>query len=351
MTISNVSSNYLATAMLPAIKSAQSQLSTLQTESASGQYADLGLQLGAQSGYELSLRSQDDALVAMTAANGLTATNMTSAQDALTSILSGADDAVKSLITLTSGANAPTSMQSLGQSNLQQLIALGNTTSGDDFVFAGQNLASPPLDDYFASSGSPAKTAVDNAFQTYFGFSTTSPSVASITSSQLDDFLSGPYAQQFQGANWTTNWSTASDDNTTAQIAPNTTVTTSTNANTTGFQDLAQGYSMLSEFGNIGLSTSAQQALGLAATNVIDKGVTGVISTQATLGQSQSAVTDANSQMSDQMTLLQKQVSNLDSVDPAQIATELTTISTQLQTSYQVTAQLHNLNLAQYLPT
>ena len=136
----------------------------------------------------------------------------------------------------------------------------------------------------------------------------------------------------------------------TAQIAPNTTVTASTNANTSGFRDLAQGYTMLSEFGNIGLSASAQNALSLTATNVINQGVTGVISAQATLGQSQSALSAANTQMSDQMSLLQQQVSNLDSVDMAKVATELTQVSTQLQASYQVTAKLSSLNLAQYLP-
>jgi len=350
MTISNVSSHYLSTAMLPAIKQAQTQLATLQTESASGQYADLGLQLGSQSGYELSLRSQDDLLSSMKTANGITATNMTSAQNALDSLRSSADDSLKSLVTLTSGANAPTTLQSLGQSNLQQLIALANTSSGDDFVFGGQNLTSAPLDDYFSSSGSSAKTAVDNAFQSYFGFPVTSSNVSTITASQLDGFLTGPYAQQFQGSNWTTNWSTASDDDMTAQIAPNTTVTASTNANTSGFRDLAQGYTMLSEFGNIGLSASAQNALSLTATNVINQGVTGVISAQATLGQSQSALSAANTQMSDQMSLLQQQVSNLDSVDMAKVATELTQVSTQLQASYQVTAKLSSLNLAQYLP-
>ena len=351
MTISNVSSNYLATAMLPAVKQAQTQLATLQTESASGQYADLGLQLGSQSGYELSLRTQDDQLMAMTSANGLTATNMTSAQDALSSILKSADDSFSSLTTLASGASNPQSLQSLGQNQLQQLIALGNTTSGGAYVFGGQNLSSPPLDDYFNTSGSTAKTAVDTAFQSYFGFSVNSSNVGNITAPQMQGFLSGPYAQQFQGSSWTTNWSTASDDNMTTQIAPNTTITTSTNANTAGFRDLAQGYTMLSEFGNIGLSSSAQQALATTATNLVTQGVSSVINTQASLGQSQTAITAANSQMSQQMTLLQTQVGSLDSVDPAQVATELSQISTQLQTSYQVTAKLYDLNLAQYLPT
>ena len=351
MTISNVSSNYLSTAMLPSIKQAQSQLATLQTESASGQYADLGLQLGAQSGYELSLRTQDDLLSAMTTSNTITGASMTTAQDAMTSLRTTADDSLKSLVAIASGDNVPATLQALGQSNLQQLIAVGNTTSGDDYVFGGQNVSAAPLDDYFATPSSNAKTAIDNAFQSYFGFSVNDSDVSNITASQLDDFLTGAYAQQFEGANWTSNWSNASDDNTTALIAPNTSVTTSTNANNSGFRDLAQGYTMLSEFGDIGLNASAQQALSQAAISSVNKGVAGLTNAQAALGQSQTALTDANSQMSSQMTLLQQQISSLDSVDPAKIATELTQLSTQLQTSYQVTAKLNTLNLAQYLPT
>ena len=47
----------------------------------------VGLQLGGQSGYELSLRTQDDLLQAMTVGTGVTATNMSTAQSALSSIL------------------------------------------------------------------------------------------------------------------------------------------------------------------------------------------------------------------------------------------------------------------------
>lgn len=351
MTISNVSSNYLATAMLPSVRQAQSTLATLQTEAATGQYADLGVQLGSQSGYELSLRTQDDLLATMTTANGLTSTNLTTAQSALGAILKGADDSFTGLTALTAGSGNPVTLQSIGQNNLQQLIGLGNTTSGDTFVFGGQNLSTPPLNDYFASPSSPAKTSIDNAFQSYFGFPVASSHVAQITGTQLQGFLSGPYAQEFQGANWTSNWSTASSDDMTAQIAPNTSVTTSTNANTVGFRTLAQGYTMLSEFGAIGLSTSAEQVLSGSATVLVSQAVSNLIGTQAALGQSQGNITTANSQMRDQMTLLQKQVGALDSVDPAKIAAELTQVSTQLQTSYQVTAKLYHLNLAQYLPS
>ena len=51
------------------------------------------------------------------------------------------------------------------------------------------------------------------------------------------------------------------------------------------------------------------------------------------------------------MTLLQTQIGKLDNVDAASVATQLSTLSTQLQTAYQLTAQMQKLSLAQYLPT
>ena len=130
MTINNVSSAYLSTALLPAVRQAQSQLSTLETETATGQYADLGLQLGAQSGYELSLRAQDDLLQTLTNANGIVSTNLSTAQTALSSVVSAAQTAAQSLTQSSATSGSGASLQSLGQTNLQQLISLANTTAG-----------------------------------------------------------------------------------------------------------------------------------------------------------------------------------------------------------------------------
>lgn len=350
MTITNVSSAYLATALLPSVRQAQSQLATLQVESSTGEYADLGLHLGSQSGYELSLRTQDDYLQALSGSNNVAAANMSSAQSALSTMLSSAQSAAQSLATTNSSSANSLNLQALGQNNLGQLIALGNTTSIGGYVFGGENTQAAPVDDYFATSGSSAKTAIDNAFQSYFGFPVTSTNVSSITSTQMQGFMSGPFASLFQSPSWTSNWSNASSANVSTEVSPSDTVETSTNANTAGFRQLAQGYAALTEFGNLGLGTGAQQALITAATTAISSGVSSVINTQSALGLSQDRITQANSAISSQKTMLQTEINRLDNIDPAEVATQLTTLSTQLETAYQLTSQIHNLNLAQYLP-
>ena len=203
--------------------------------------------------------------------------------------------------------------------------------------------------DYFSSATSAAKNEIDTAFQSAFGFAPTSASASTISASDMQTFLSGPFADLFSGASWTTDWSSASDTNVTTQIAPGESATTSTNANQPGFQQLAEGYAMLAEFGGSSLSTATQQTVITAATSLINQGIASLTTTEATLGSTQAKVNDANTSMSNQLTMLQTQIGNLDNVDSQKVATQLNSLQTQLETAYQLTAQLQKMNLAQYL--
>jgi flagellar hook-associated protein 3 FlgL len=345
-----VSSQYLANSLVQPVMQAQAALTTAMTEESTGQYADLGLQLGDQSGYELSLREQVQELQTLTAGNSLVAMNLATAQTALGSMSSSTEATLSDLIAWSPSANSGATLQTMGQSALQGLIASANATSGDQYVFGGINSSVAPMADYYSTPTSAAKTAVDAAFQTAFGCLPTDPAAASITPAQMQAFLSGPFAALFSGTNWTSDWSSASSDNTTAEIAPGQTVTTSTNANEPAFQELARAYTMLSEFGGSQLSASAQGAVASAATSLVTQGQAALTDTQTALGAAQSAVTDANSSMSAQLTLLQKQIDGFDSVDQNATAAKISSLTTQIQMAYELTARLQQLNLAQYLP-
>ena len=269
MGANSISSQFLANSLVAPVVQAESALTTAMTEESTGQYADLGLQLGDQSGYELSLKEQVGQLQTLTSGNSLVSTSLSTAQAALTSISSSAQSTLSDLATWTPGANSGASLQNMGQSALQSLIASTNATSGDQYVFGGINSAVAPMADYYSTPTSAAKTAVDQAFETAFGVSPTDPAAANISASAMQSFLSGPFSALFQGAAWSSDWSSASSTNTSAEIAPGQTVTTSTNANQPGFQELAQAYAMMSEFGGSQLSGAAQQAVATAASSLV----------------------------------------------------------------------------------
>jgi flagellar hook-associated protein 3 FlgL len=345
-----VSSQYLANSLRAPVTQAQAQLTTAMTEESTGQYADLGLQLGDQSGYELSLREQVQQLHALTAGNGVVSTNLSTAQDALSAITASAQSTVNDLTAWTPSATAGASLQTMGQAALQGLIASANATSGDTYVFGGINSSVAPIADYYSTPTSAAKSAVDLAFQTAFGVLPTDPAAATVTAALMQSFLSGPFAALFSGASWTSDWSSASSANTSAEIAPGETATTSTNANDPGFQQLAEAYTMLSEFGGSQLSLAAQQAVVSAASPLIVQGQDSLTSAQSALGATQSAITGANAAMSSQLTILETQVDGLDNVDQNATAASIASLTNQIQMAYELTARLQQLNLAQYLP-
>jgi flagellar hook-associated protein 3 FlgL len=350
MSANFVSSQALANSLVLPVMQAQSSLTTAMTEESTGQYGDLGLQLGVQSGYELSLKEQAALLKTLTSNNNLVSTSLSTAQSALASISSSAQTTLNDLTTWTPGANSGASLQNMGQSALQSLIASANATSGDQYVFGGINSAVAPIADYYSTPASAAKTAIDQAFQTAFGVLPSDPAAANISASAMQSFLSGPYAALFQGASWSADWSSASGANTSAEIAPGQTVTTSTNANQPGFQELAQAYAMLSEFGGSELSSGAQQAVATAASSLVSQGMDSMTNIQAELGSTQSAVTTANNTMSSQLTILEQQVGNLDDVNANTTAAQINSLTNQIQMAYELTSRLQELNLAQYLP-
>ncbi|HTZ66164.1 MAG TPA: flagellar hook-associated family protein [Roseiarcus sp.] len=345
-----VSTEFLANSLVKPVMQAQSQLTTAMTEESTGQYANLGLQLGDQSGYELSLKEQVGLLQTLTSGDSLVSTSLSTAQNALQAIQSGAQTTLQDLATWTPSADSGASLQNMGQSALQSLISTTNATSGDQYVFGGINSAVAPMAAYYSTPASAAKTAIDQAFQTAFGVLPSDSAAANISASDMQNFLSGPFAALFTGASWTADWSSASSTNTSAEIAPGQTVTTSTNANQPGFQELAQAYAMLSEFGGSALSSDAQQAVATAASSLVSQGVDSMINLQAQLGSTQSAVTDANNSMSSQLTILQDQIGALDNVNTTATAAQITSLTNQVQMAYELTSRLSQLNLAQYLP-
>jgi flagellar hook-associated protein 3 FlgL len=185
-----VSTQFLANSLVGPVMQAQSQLTTATTEESTGQYADLGLQLGDQSGYELSLKEQVGLLQTLTTGNSVVSTSLSTAQSALSAIRSSAQTTLDDLATWTPSANSGASLQNMGQSALQSLIASTNATSGDQHVFGGDNSSVAPMADYFSTPTSAAKTAIDQAFQATFGALPSDPAAANISASAMQSFLS-----------------------------------------------------------------------------------------------------------------------------------------------------------------
>lgn len=165
----------------------------------------------------------------------------------------------------------------------------------------------------------------------------------------MQSFLDNQFAALFQGTNWTSDWSSASSQTLTSQIAPNQAADTSVSANEPAFQQLAQAYTMVADLGGQNLSPGAYQALVATAQKVLTSGISKLTDVQAGIGVAQSSLTDASSQMSLQMNILSTQISNLEGINTYDVSTRVTELQTQIETSYSLTSQLTQLSLVKFL--
>jgi flagellar hook-associated protein 3 FlgL len=202
-----------------------------------------------------------------------------------------------------------------------------------------------PVSDY--SPAAQAATAA--AFQTAFGMSQSDPLVNTISPASMQTFLTGAFADLFQGADWSTNWSQASSTRTSALISPANVVTTSVTANESAFHDLANAYTSIADLAITNLGATTQQAVLSNALNLVGAAQQAINGLQTTLGLSQSQITNANSQMQTQASLIDNWVYELGAVDPYEAASTVTNLTTQLETAYSLTNRISRLSLVNYL--
>lgn len=345
--MTSISTAALAAAPRLAVTQAQVALSRAQVELSSGMLADIGLGLGNKTGSYVSLSGQQGRLQAIKDSNATTAATLTAANTALDTLRTTASSFLASLTQAASpGSSLSTLVQTAG-TNLDALTSSLNTTVGGNAIFAGINSATAPMTPYTATS--TAKAQVDASFQNTFSTSQTSSDTATISGSAMQSYLDGDFASLFSSANYDTVWSSASDAVPTAQISASQSVATSVSANGDAFRQLAQAYTMIKEFGGADLSTDAGQAVVASATKLVSSALSGLTDAQAGIGLSQSAVSDADDRMSTQIDYLSSQAQAMVAVDPSTLSTQISGLQTQIQASYEITSQLQQLSLVNYL--
>ncbi len=343
-----ISTQAISSSMRQSILQMQSELAASETEVATGNYADIGLSLGATSGEDVSLQAQTSMLQTLMTTNQTIATQLGTTTTTLSSLQSSAQNLLNSLLEGDGSNSNASTIQASGEDDLQGLISSLNSSLNGNYIFGGTNTGTEPVTNYYAA-GAANKAAVDNAFQAAFGMSQTSSSVSTISGTNMQNFLDTQFAPLFQGTNWSTNWSSASSQTLTNQISENQTASTSVSANNPAFQQLAQAYTMVADLGTQNLSSSAYQAVSSTAQSLLTSAISNLTDLQANVGMVQSDVTNANNQMSLQTNILSTQIGNLESVNTYEVSTRITDLQSQIEDSYALTSQLAQLSLVKFL--
>lgn len=348
MKTQSVSSYMLSNATRNIIAKAQAELVRAQTEATTGFVFDTGLALGSRTGQSISLRKEHDRLTVLTETNGLIAERMTASQNALGNVIKGSQDFLGNLTAMRGATTGRSVLVDKAKGLMQTATDLVNTSYNGEYIFAGENTDIKPLGSYGAA-GDPARAAVLQSFQDYFGFPTTDPQVASITAAAMKDYLNTSFAGEFDAGSWSTNFSAASDTLIKSRIAPTELAETSVSANNAGFRHLAMTYTMIAEFGDIGLNQAAFDAVIDKASAVSMDTTTSLAGAQSFLGNAQARTKDATDRLTVQIKVLNSSVLDLEAVNPYEAASRVEALRTQIDASYALTVKIQSLSLLNYL--
>jgi flagellar hook-associated protein 3 FlgL len=346
--LSNISTYALNNELRQSILEMQTQLAKSWQELATGRVASLAHTLGGAAGRDFSLGIRREELLTIGQTNDIVASRLEATQASLTSIVRDAEDLRGALIASQNLGDA-TVLQYQATTTFATFISTLNTSHSGEYIFGGINIGQPPMVDYFATPPAANKLAVDSGFLLAFGVPQSSPGVGAITASQMQSFLSGPFNNLFSPANWTSLWSNASSQSIQNRISLTQTTVTSVSANDPALQKLATAYAMVSDLGLTNLGAPAYQTLVTTAAQLIDEALAGLNQTQATVGMMQERVTTANDQIASQHSLLQIYVGELENIDPAEAATKINQLMTQIETAYALTSKIGQLSLVKFI--
>lgn len=344
-----ISTSSISAATRLSLMKVQAELVKANQEMTTHRLADVGKTLGFKTGQTISLRQEHTRLNTIIETNSVVATRLEASQATLQNIVDNAEAFVGQLLGSRIGGANKAIIQSQAASGLDGYIDTVNTSLNGAYLFAGVNTDVKPVTDYYETPPPASQLGVANEFFLAFGITQADPAVANISATDMQNFLDTPFAALFDDPSWITDWSSASDQNVRNRIATNELIETSVNTNEAAFRKLAAAYTMIADLGVENLEQGAFEVVIDEAVALASGAIQDFSELQSRLGVSEQRVADANERMGIQINILTTQVNSLEAVDPNEAATRVSSLLTQIESSYALTARIMGLSILNYL--
>ena len=275
----------------------QEQLAEAQKEVATGRKADLGYSLGSRSSTVVSVEYLISSIEQTKITNSFVENRMSTMQLSMQSIVDQANDFI-SIASVELNSNLEKGLlASAGASALGAMTSSLNITLGGEYLFSGVNSDSPAIRDYQNSNGSTAKSAVQAAFATEFGFSVNDPAAASITPVALKSFIDGAFDELFNDTNWQSLWSNSSERGMRSKISTRELIENPITANVSVFRKVTAAAVLLEEFANGNLNSSTLNELANSSIETMAESIHEMGIEQSRLGILENRVSSASTRM------------------------------------------------------
>lgn len=345
MKLSFISSTAIQNSMRQTIRQAQNEMTSASTEATTGVYADIGVSLGSGTASSVNLTRDVTRIDSILSSNSVVNQRMTSSQTALSDMSSQAQKFMDQLVALRGNSDGSSIQltQQTATATMSSFVADANTMVNGEYLFAGTNTDVQPMTD----NSTAATTAIQSALSDYA--TAQGVAISDLTGDQMKDFITNVAEPLVTSDSSWSDWSSASDQNMSSRISNSEVIESSTNANATGMRYLALSTTVANALMGQGLSQDALNAVTDQATSYARQAIDGLNNQASQLGLSQARLTDANTSLNAQKTIINTNIGDLTGVDAYEASTKVNSLQTQLETAYTIVSKIQQLSLVNYL--
>ncbi len=327
-------------------------------EVSTGKKADLYADIGPRAAASLTLRARENETQAYITTNTLLQGKLQAQLNAVDSVRT---EVLRVLDTVLANASSPLAgaetLQLQAQNALGIAIAQLNLSFNGEALFGGTRTQTPPLTQWTQinpNSGLSPEGAVQSIL-------TGPPTDITQMQSMLVDLQAAFDSNLVSnpGANFETTFYSGTplldatgqpSPRVSARIEPGLELAYGVQANDAPFREVIRGLAMLAAFDVTSITNRDTYVAWMnEVAQALGNGGQAALSVSAEIGFRQQSVETASKRLEALSLVNQTQIGDLESVDPYEAATRLTSLQNQLRASYEVTAQLNRLSLLDYL--
>lgn len=328
-----------------------------EVEVSTGRHADAFEALGARSIEALSTRAMYERTEGRIESNTLLQNRLDLMASSLGSMRETAQDVLTMVVTSSDFDSAdPQFLQQTAKDAYESIVSFMNASYNGKSFFGGVDSDTNPMNTWTQKDSATGLSPAD-VMASIVGGGLTSAADVATKLAEIDAVFDGTaaatattYEQTFYNGTALLNGGGTANPRLTAQIEEDFSIEYGVQTNDEGFRELMKGLAMLATTDPDEITDKATYNAWIGAvSDALSTGVSAVLAAETRTGSMQKLVEDANDRLSAKREVLSLHISDLETVDPYEAATRLTTAETLIQASYAVTARLSQLSFLNFM--
>lgn len=336
----------------------RTEISNLGIELSTGLKADVAKSLGMRSAQSIGLRNVMSQTAEYEVSGKLLENKMETIANSLASVRNSTQDFMELVISNTSRKSATAStLQMEAKAKMDAIAQALNVSFDGEYLFSGTTSSEQPLQS-FSKVNPNTGWSPESAVQSVLGGGITSLADANAKIALVDEIFSSTHTADpsknfegtFYGGTPEVDGSGNPNGRVIARPDENTIIEYGIQANDEPFKDILKGMAMLAAIDTFDIADNdAYKQWVSTAAGSIQKGLDGIITSEAKLGGEQNKVSKILDRHADKMIILNNRVVSLEYVDPYEAQAQMASLETQLQATYSTTARLSRLTFLDYM--